>query len=65
MPFVTTWTSAIVDYGTRLNLQAQDSSLQILNKHGAQKNWLFICMTRHGVCTLLSLTLWKKERFHY
>ena len=65
MLFVTTWTSTTVDYGTRLNLLAQDSSLRILNKQSAQKNWLFICMTRHGVCTLLSLTLWKKEMFHY
>ena len=40
-------------------------SLRILSKHGAQKNWLFVCMTRHGVCTPLSLTLWKKEMFHY
>ena len=64
-PFVTMWTRTTVDYGTRLNLQAQDFSLRILNKHGAQKNWLFICMTRHGVCTPLSLTLWKKEMFHY
>ena len=36
--FVTMWTRTTVDYGTRLNLQAQDFSLQILNKHGAQKN---------------------------
>ncbi len=49
----------------RLNLQAQDFSLQILSKHGAQKNWWFMCMTKHGVCTPRSLTLWKKEMFHY
>ena len=31
---VNMWTSTTVDYGIRLNLQAQDSSLQILNKEG-------------------------------
>ena len=46
MPFVTTWTSTTVDYGTRLNLRAQDSSLQILNKLSALRSWLFICMIR-------------------
>ena len=58
---LTTLTNLIVDYGTRLKKQAQDFSLQTHNKPSAQRNWRFTCMTRRGMRTPQSSTLWKKE----
>ena len=63
--FVTMLTTMIVDCGTRLKRQAQDFSLRILSRQSAQRNWWFTCMTRHGVCTPQSLTLWKEDMYHY
>ena len=37
--YVNTWRSATVDFGTTLNLRAQDVSLRILNKPSALRSW--------------------------